>query len=149
MPAHTHFDTCLYLHATSPHPLPPLPTHITRTHHSQGVVHVIDAVLTPKPAAAVTTEAGKKTGNRKLMQHGGGGGRGGRGAGQSQYAPTLALDSSEQAIMQAVSDGSANAVRGATQANLANSEVLSMYPEHATYADGLPGSVAAISSGGN
>lgn len=80
------------------------------------------------------------------QREGGGGDAGLRG----EYAPSIGLDSTEQAILRAVNDGAGQAVT--SQAGLAgveNTEVGSTYPEHATYADGVRGSVAALASGGN
>jgi hypothetical protein len=68
---------------------------------------VIDGVLTPKAAAtpAVAAEAGKKEGNRKLLQ----------GDYRQQYASTVSLDATEQAIWNAVNnDASPDATQSAT-----------------------------------
>lgn len=67
---------------------------------------------------------------------------------RSQYAPTIALDSAEQAIYKAVNSDGISA-RGAAQGSLQDAEVESQYPEHATYADGVRGSITALASGGN
>jgi uncharacterized surface protein with fasciclin (FAS1) repeats len=75
---------------------------------SKGVAHVINSVLTPKAAAApaVAAEAGKKAGNRKLLQ----------GNVRQQYASTVSLDATEQAILSAVNnDASPEATKRATQ----------------------------------
>jgi hypothetical protein len=138
---------------------------------SKGLVHVIDGVLTPAaadtkaaaaPAAAVATEAGAKkaptAAGRRLLNRGGGGsglgGNSGRAGGVNQYAPTIALDSSEQAIWAAVNGATnAGAVQKAAAGNVANALVLTHFKEDATYADGisdgLRGTGAALGGGGN
>lgn len=72
---------------------------------SRGVAHVINGVLTPKAATApaVAAEAGSKAGNRKLLQ----------GDIRQQYASTVSLDTTEQAIWAAVNN---DAAPGATKA---------------------------------
>lgn len=81
---------------------------------TQGVAHVIDAVLTPKPAAAaaaaaarapaVATGSAKKAGNRKLLQ----------GNYRQQYASTVSLNTAEQAIWGAVNQADAAGAARAT-----------------------------------
>lgn len=130
-------------------------------------MHVIDSVLTPKAAdtkAAVATEAGAKkaptsTTGRRLLNRGGGGrglgGNAGRADGVNSYAPTISLDSSEQAIWAAVNGASTDpaAVQRAAAGNQANAKVLVHFKEDATYAtginDGLRGSGAALGGAGN
>lgn len=67
----------------------------------------------------------------------------------SSFTPSIDLDSSEQAILNAVnSDASLSATAGAADANVANSEVATQFGVDATYADGIGGMANMASAGG-
>jgi hypothetical protein len=89
----------------------------------------------------ITIKFADGKGGRKLMQATGGSAAG-------TYTETLALDSTEQSILNAVNSDSAAATAGATSAGIDNALLATTYPIAPTYADGID-KLATYGTGGN
>lgn len=88
----------------------------------------------------ITIKFADGKGGRKLMQIG--------QSGANMYTETLALDSTEQAILNAVNSDSASATAGAAAAGEGNALLSTTYPINPTYADGID-KLATYGTGGN
>jgi hypothetical protein len=89
----------------------------------------------------ITIKFADGKGGRKLMQATGGSAAG-------TYTETLSLDSTEQAILNAVNSNSQSDTAGAAAAGLGNSLLATTYPIAPTYADGID-KLATYGTGGN
>jgi hypothetical protein len=87
----------------------------------------------------ITFKFADGNGGRKLLQSGGG---------AADFTETLSLDSTEQAILNAVNSNNAAGTAGAASAGLGNSLLATQYNYNPTYADGIV-KMASYGTGGN
>ncbi|WIA44464.1 hypothetical protein OEZ86_007211 [Tetradesmus obliquus] len=108
----------------------------------KGSIFAIFQALWPfhRDGMRITIKFADGKGGRKLMQSG--------QSGAGMYTETLALDSTEQAILNAVNSDSASATAGAAAAGEGNALLSTTYPINPTYADGID-RLATYGTGGN
>lgn len=108
----------------------------------KGSIFAIFQALWPfhRDGMRITIKFADGKGGRKLMQIG--------QSGANMYTETLALDSTEQAILNAVNSDSASATAGAAAAGEGNALLSTTYPINPTYADGID-KLATYGTGGN
>jgi GTPase involved in cell partitioning and DNA repair len=88
----------------------------------------------------ITIKFADGKGGRKLLQSTGGG--------AADFTETLSLDSTEQAILNAVNSNTQAAAAGAAAGGLGNAQLATQYNMNPTYADGID-QMASYGTAGN
>uniref|UniRef100_A0A383WIZ7 FAS1 domain-containing protein n=1 Tax=Tetradesmus obliquus TaxID=3088 RepID=A0A383WIZ7_TETOB len=134
------------IHISKPAAAAPAPAAAAATAEApaagKGSIFAIFQALWPfhKDGMRITIKFADGKGGRKLMQMG--------QSGAGMYTETLALDSTEQAILNAVNSDTASATAGAAAAGEGNALLSTTYPINPTYADGID-RLATYGTGGN